>query len=186
MDGKPRSDGVKDFLASHGIELPWGEANDPPDQETICGLGNRKDTFFREKVKAEGVKVYRTAVALIHQLQARGLKTALVSSSKNTKLVLEATELSNLFAVTVDGLLAEHLGLPGKPAPDTFLEAAKRLGVPPERSAIVEDAVAGVEAGIAGDFALVIGVARKNDVVDLQTAGAKIVVHDLAELALDG
>jgi len=130
------------------------------------------------------VKVYHTTVAFIEQLQARGLKTALVSSSKNTALVLEATGLADLFALVVDGLLAERLRLSGKPAPDTFLEAARRLGVPPGRSAVVEDAVAGVEAGVAGGFALVIGVARKGDEEALRKAGAGIVVGDLAELVL--
>lgn len=186
VDGKPRADGVKDFLAARGIELSRGNADDSPEQETIHGLGSRKDMFFREKVAADGIKVYGTTVTFIQQLHARGLKTALVSSSKNTTLVLETTGLSELFAVTVDGRLAEDLGLPGKPAPDTFLEAAHRSGVPPERTAIVEDAVAGVQAGVAGGFALVVGVARKGDRADLRTAGAAVVVDDLAELVLDG
>lgn len=183
VDGKPRLDGVRDFLASRGVSLPQGAPDDPPERETVHGLGRRKDAFFRETVEADGVKVYHTTVAFIRQLQARGLKTALVSSSKNTGLVLEATGLSDLFALVVDGLVAERLGLPGKPAPDTFLEAARRLGVPPGRSAVVEDAVAGVEAGVAGGFALVIGVARKGDREALREAGAGVVVGDLAELA---
>jgi trehalose 6-phosphate phosphatase len=184
VDGKPRSNGIIDFLASRDIELPWGEADDSPDQETIHGLGNRKDSFFRKHVKTEGVRVYDTTLAFIHQLQALGLKVALVSSSKNTTLVLESTGLSNLFTVVVDGLLAERLGLPGKPAPDTFLEAARRSSVLAEHSAIVEDAVAGVEAGVAGGFTLVIGVARKEDKADLQQSGANVVVSDLGELVL--
>lgn len=184
VDGKPRSDGVRDFLMSRGIELPEGEAGDSPERQTIYGLGNRKDAFFRQQVKAEGVKVYESTLTFIHQLQRRGLKTALVSSSKNTKLVLEATGLSDLFSVVIDGLLAEDLNLPGKPAPDTFLEAARRSRVPPGHSAVIEDAVAGVEAAVAGAFALVVGVARKGDRVELQEAGAKVVVDDLGELSL--
>jgi beta-phosphoglucomutase family hydrolase len=185
VDGKPRYEGVRDFLASRGLELPWGSPDDPPERETICGLGNRKDRLFREQLEARGVKVYSDAISFIRQLQARGLKIALVSSSKNTEAVLEAAGLSESFAVKVDGLLAERLALPGKPAPDAFLEAARRLGVPPERSAVVEDAVAGVEAGVRGGFALVVGVARGGGAAALRAAGAGVVVGDLSELELD-
>jgi alpha,alpha-trehalase len=182
VDGKPRYEGVRSFLESRGITLPYGDPSDPPDRETICGLGNRKNAFFQEVLARDGVEVFEGSVVFIRDLKAKGVKTALVSSSKNTKAVLAAARLTNIFDVVVDGVEAARLGLKGKPHPDTFLEAARRLGVNAERTAVVEDAIAGVEAGKAGGFGLVIGVARSGNGAALLANGADLVVGDLAEL----
>ncbi len=182
VDGKPRYEGVRSFLASRGIALPYGDPADPPDRLTICGLGNRKNLIFNDLLAERGVEVFEGSVAFIRSLRERGVRTALVSASRNAVPVLEAAALTDLFEVVVDGVEAARLGLPGKPAPDTFLEAARCLGVPPERAAVVEDAIAGVAAGRAGCFALVIGVARTGDDEALRQSGADLVVGDLAEL----
>ncbi len=182
VDGKPRYEGVRSFLESRGIALPYGDPADPPDRETVCGLGNRKDAIFHELLEGGGVEVFEGSVAFIQGLEARGVKTALVSSSRNATAVLEAAGLGDLFAVRVDGVEAARLGLAGKPAPDTFLEAARRLGVAPRRAAVVEDALAGIAAGRAGGFGMVIGVARSGDGAALRAEGADPVVDDLAQL----
>lgn len=182
VDGKPRYEGVRSFLESRGIALPDGDPIDPPDRETISGLGNRKNALFQEYLSGGGVEVFQASVDFIGAVKKGGLKVALVSSSKNASAVLAAAGLADLFDLQVDGVEAARLGLRGKPHPDTFLEAARRLGVPPKRAAVVEDAMAGVAAGRAGAFGLVIGVAGSDDGAALQANGADIVVKDLAEL----
>jgi beta-phosphoglucomutase family hydrolase len=182
VDGKLRYEGVKSFLASRGIELPWGSAEDTPDTETVCGLGNRKQELVLRAIRDDGVETYPGSAALVRELRNQGLKTAVVSASKNCVEVLKAAELIQLFDIVVDGRLAESRRLPGKPAPDTFLRAAELLQVRPERAAVIEDAIAGVEAGRAGGFRLVIGVDRTGDAASLERAGAHLVVSDLEEL----
>ncbi len=183
IDGKLRQDGVRSFLASRGIELPEGSPDDPPNRETVHGLGNRKNELVLELIRTRGVDLYDSSVEWARWLRDNGVKTAVVSASRNCRAVLEKTGIADLFDVVVDGEVAHELGLAGKPAPDTFLEAARRLGVSPERSIVVEDAVSGVEAGRRGRFGLVIGVDRKGDPEALRAAGADIVVQDLGELA---
>ncbi|MDH5332456.1 MAG: beta-phosphoglucomutase family hydrolase [Thermoleophilia bacterium] len=182
VDGKPRIDGVRDFLASRGIELPEGSAEDPPERETVNGLGNRKNTLVREAIERGEVQVFPSSVDFVRRLRERGMKTAVVSSSKNCQAILRAGGIENLFDTRIDGAVAAELGLPGKPAPDTFLAAAERLGVPRERSVVVEDAAAGVQAGRAGPFGLVVGVARTGNDAELLDEGADLVVHDLGDL----
>ena len=182
VDGKPRYEGVRSFLESRGIALPWGAPGDPPDRETVCGLGNAKNALFQELLAQGGVEVFEGSVGFIRALKENGMKVALVSSSKNAAAVLNAAGLADLFEVRVDGVEAARLGLQGKPHPDTFLEAARRLNVAPERAAVVEDAIAGVAAGRAGGFGLVVGVARSNEGAALRANGADLVVGDLAEL----
>lgn len=182
IDGKLRSDGVSTFLRSRGIELPWGEPGDPPTRETVCGLGNRKNELVGELLATEGVDVYETSVSWLRSLRQRGFATGVVSASRNCERVLEAAGIRDLFDVRIDGVVAADLGLAGKPAPDTFLEGARRLGVTPERTVVVEDAVAGVQAGRAGDFGFVIGVDRSADPAPLWAAGADVVVDDLGAL----
>lgn len=182
VDGKLRYDGMRSFLTSRGITLPDGEPNDPPARETVCGLGNRKNELIQEILAAEGVEVYERSVHFVRHLRNTGLRTAIVSASRNCPAVLAAAAIADLFDVRVDGEVAAQLHLAGKPAPDTFLEAARRLGVEPKRAVVVEDAIAGVQAGKAGRFGLVVGVARKGDAYDLKASGADIVVSDLGEL----
>ncbi len=182
VDGKLRYDGVRSFLLSRGIDLPWGDPDDSPERETVCGLGNRKNELISELLETEGVDVYEESVAWVRQLRGRGLAIAVVSASKNCGRVLDAAGIADLFEIRVDGIVAAQLGLPGKPAPDTFLEGARRLGVDPRRAVIVEDAVSGVQAGRAGGFGLVIGVDRHGDPAALGAGGADVVVADLGEL----
>ena len=182
VDGKLRYEGVRSFLGSRGIDLPEGTPDESPNSETVCGLGNRKDALVHEVLEADGVEVYEGSVRLVEQVRSRGIRTAVVSASKNCKIVMEAARISHLFDQVVDGEVAERLRLPGKPKPDTFLTAAERLGVVPERAVVVEDAISGVQAGRAGGFGLVIGVDRKGDPESLRKSGADIVVKDLSEL----
>ena len=182
VDGKPRQDGVRDFLVSRGIELPEGGPDDAPDQETVWGLGNRKQLLVEDELQHTGVEVFPGSVAWVRELREAGLSTAVVSSSRNCAAVLDITGIANLFDTRIDGDTALELGLPGKPAPDTFLEAAQRLGVPPQRAIVVEDALAGVAAGRAGGFGLVIGVDRDGHAAELAEHGADVVVADLGEL----
>lgn len=182
VDGKPRYDGVRDFLASRGIHLPEGSPADSPEEETICGLGNRKNQLFNEIVERDGVEPYPGSRRLLDQLAAQHLKLAVVSSSKNAPAVLAAADLDHYFPVVVDGNLARRLNLPGKPAPDTFTHAAKELGVSTAECVVLEDALSGVAAGAAGDFGLVIGVDRGVGADALRNAGADVVVADLDEL----
>lgn len=182
VDGKPRYDGVRDFLHSRGIDLPWGDPSDPPDAETVCGLGNRKNAIFNAEVREHGVETYPSTVALIHGLRDAGIRVGLMSSSKNTAMVLDVTGTTDLFEVRVDGVVAAEVGLPGKPDPAMYLETARRLGVAAARSVVVEDAISGVEAGRRGGFGLVIGVDRLGQAEALREHGADVVVDDLAEV----
>jgi alpha,alpha-trehalase len=182
VDGKPRYEGVRSFLESRGIRLPYGDPEDPPERETVCGLGNRKNALFHERLEKDGVEVFESSVKLIRTLRERGLKTALVSSSKNARAVLEAGGLTDLFDAIVDGVEAARLGLKGKPDPDIFLRAAEVLGVVPEHALAVEDALAGVEAARAGGFGLVIGVDRTGEGAALRAHGAHFVARDLGEV----
>jgi HAD superfamily hydrolase (TIGR01509 family) len=182
VDGKPRSDGITSFLKSRGIELPRGEASDPPAAETVYGIGNQKSDLVLAVLESDGVEAYEGSVALVKLLRREGFKTAVVSSSNNCREVLQAAGIEDLFDVRVDGVVAKRLNLPGKPAPDTFLEAARELGIEPSRSVVVEDAIAGVQAGRAGGFALVIGVDRHDEATALRDNGADIVVSDVGEL----
>jgi alpha,alpha-trehalase len=182
VDGKNRYDGVASFLASRRISLPRGDAGDPPDANTVCALGNRKDEYFLARLRDHGARAYETTVRLIGDLRARGIRTAVVTASRNAAEVLAAAGVADLFDEKVDGVDAANLGLPGKPDPATFLEAAKRLGVEPARAAVVEDALAGVEAGRRGGFGVVVGVDRSGLGPALAEAGADVVVTDLGEL----
>jgi len=183
IDGKPRYDGVRAFLASRGVQLPEGEPSDSPDAETVCGLGNRKNEFFAAVLRAEGVQAYAGSVRLLDHLAERGTKVAVVTSSRNAAAVLDAADLRPRFGVIVDGNVAAEKGLRGKPSPDTFVAAADQLGVPVERAVVFEDALSGVEAGHAGGFGLVVGVDRGVGAQRLTESGADVVVADLAELA---
>ncbi|MGX1543589.1 HAD family hydrolase [Streptomyces adustus] len=182
VDGRPRADGVRTFLASRGIELPEGTADDPPDAGTVHGLGNRKNELLLEKIRTQGVEAYDGTLRYIEAVRAHGLRTAIVSSSANTLDVLRSIGAEHLFDVRVDGVVAADRKLPGKPHPDTFLAAANDLGVPPARAAVFEDALAGAEAGRAGHFGYVVGVDRTGQADALRAHGADVVVKDLAEL----
>lgn len=186
VDGKPRYDGVRDFLTSRGIVLPEGEPADDVDALTVHGLGNRKDTAFNVVLEREGVEAYPGSVALLDHLADLGLPLAVVSSSRNAPAVLDAAGLADRFVTVVSGAVAEELGLPGKPAPDTFVHAAEVLGAPVESTVVLEDAVSGVRAGAAGGFAVVVGVDRGVGADVLTDAGATLVVSDLAELVPAG
>lgn len=182
VDGKPRYEGVRSFLESRGIDLPYGDPSDDPAAETVCALGNRKNDYFSEVLRTEGVEAYPGSVRLLDALEERGVKAALVSSSRNAKLVLEAAGLTERFEVIIDGEVAASEQIAGKPEPDTYAAAAERLGVPTQRSVVLEDAVSGVQAGAAGDFGLVVGVDRGAGADVLRENGADVVVSDLAEL----
>jgi beta-phosphoglucomutase family hydrolase len=182
VDGEPRFDGVRDFLRSRGIQLPEGNPDDPADVETVHGLGNRKNELVNRAIAELGVEPYAGTVQFIHQLRRNGFKIAVVTSSQHCDAVLRAAKLDDLFEVRVDGNLIQTQRLAGKPAPDTFLMAARLLGVEPKRAVVVEDAISGVEAGSNGNFGLVIGVARKGNAEELKRHGAHLVVDDLGEL----
>ena len=183
VDGKPRYDGVRDLLTARGIDLPEGDPSDAPDLDTVCGLGNRKNDAFNAVLERDGVSPFPGSVALLDHLRDLGMPLAVVSSSANAPAVLEAAGLAGRFVTVVDGRVATELGLPGKPAPDTFVHAATACGATPARSVVVEDAVSGVRAGAAGEFGLVIGVDRGAGAQTLTDAGAHLVVADLGELA---
>jgi HAD superfamily hydrolase (TIGR01509 family) len=182
VDGKPRLDGTRDFLASRGIELPEGAESDPPGTPTIHGLSNRKNDLVLEKIRTDGVEVYSGSVDYVRAVRAAGLKTAVVSSSANTRDVLACTDMTDLFDAVVDGVVAKERHLPGKPAPDTFLAGAAELGSHARQAAVFEDALAGVAAGRAGGFGLVVGVDRVGQGDALRENGADVVVSDLSEL----
>ncbi len=181
LDGKPRYEGVRSFLLSRGIELPEGTRNSKPDERSIFGLGNRKNQLFTKILKKKPPEVYKTSIALAHHLKEIGFRLAVVSSSRNCRAVMAAAGIEDLFEITVDGVIAAEKNLRGKPEPDTFIEACLTLGSEPARSIIIEDAAAGITAGVRGGFGLVIGVARKHNENELLLNGAKIVVRDLGE-----
>jgi beta-phosphoglucomutase family hydrolase len=181
VDGKQRADGVRSFLASRGIELAQGAPDDPPDAETVAGLGNRKNDLVLTLLERDGVAPYDGSVRYVRAAREAGLRCAVVSSSANTRAVLRAAEILDPFDVIVDGVVAVRDGLRGKPAPDTFLAAARALDVEPAQGAVFEDALAGVEAGRAGGF-YVVGVDRVGQAEALREHGADVVVSDLAEL----
>jgi beta-phosphoglucomutase family hydrolase len=182
VDGKLRYEGVRSFLASRGVQLPEGTPEGPPTADTVCGLGNRKDALVKAAIDRGEAESYPGSVALLHRLREQGIRTAVVSSSNNCEDVLRATGIYDLFDAHVDGHVATRLHLPGKPAPDTFLKAAEQLGVNPGRAVVVEDAIAGVQAGRAGGFGLVIGVDRGGNADALRASGADFVVSDPGEL----
>lgn len=182
VDGKPRADGTRSFLRSRGITLPEGAPDDPPDAETVAGLGNRKNVLVTEKIHTDGVAPYEGSVRYLDAVRAAGLRTAVVSSSANAAEVVAAAGLAELLDARVDGQLARAEGLAGKPAPDYFLAAARLLGVEPGEAVVFEDALAGVEAGRAGGFGCVVGVNRTGQADELRAHGATVVVDDLAEL----
>ena len=182
VDGKPRYDGVRDFLASRSIRLPEGSPDDPPQAETVDGLGNRKNDLVNKIIEEKGVKPYEGSVKFLQQLDHQQFKIAVVTSSEHCDTVLRVAKLDAFFDVRVDGNMIHAQKLAGKPSPDTYLMAAKLLGVEPTRAIVIEDALSGVEAGRAGKFGLVIGVARKGTAEELRHHGAHLVVKDLKEL----
>jgi beta-phosphoglucomutase family hydrolase len=182
VDGKPRADGTRSFLASRGIELPEGAADDPPDAETVHGLSNRKNRILLRRIREDGVEAYEGSVRYVRAARDAGLRRAVVSSSANCRDVLAAAHIEDLFEARIDGIVAERDHLRGKPAPDTFLAGARALGLQPAEAAVYEDALAGVAAGRAGHFACVIGVDRVGQADALREHGADVVVADLAEL----
>ncbi|MEA2008348.1 MAG: HAD-IA family hydrolase, partial [Chloroflexota bacterium] len=185
VDGKPRYKGVASFLESRGIELPYGSPDDPPGQGTVCELGNNKNKLFSDLIKGGNVEVFETTVNFVHDLHAANIKVGVASSSKNAKVVLEAAGLLSLIETRVDGVVSAELGLAGKPQPDIFTTACDNLGAHYDRSVVVEDAISGVQAGKKGGFGLVIGVAREDNVQELKSNGADIVVTDMAEINLE-
>lgn len=182
VDGKPRYKGVASFLESRGIQMPYGDPGSAPDQETVCGLGNRKNQLYNELISEGDVVVFDSTVKFIHDLLDAGIRIGVASSSKNTKTVLEVTNLLHLFETRVDGVVSAEWGLNGKPEPDIFTTACDNLGAFYDRAVVVEDAISGVQAGANGNFGLVIGVAREDNVLDLKLNGADIVVEDMAEI----
>jgi beta-phosphoglucomutase family hydrolase len=182
VDGRPRYDGVREFLRSRDIALPEGSPDDSASTRTICGLGNRKNDMFNTVLERDGVEPYPGSVALIDHLDRIGVGKAVVSSSNNAQTVLDAAGLGTRFSVVVSGVVASRQGLPGKPAPDTYSYAAGQLGTTNAKSVVLEDAVSGVRAGRAGDFGLVVGVDRGAGADVLRGGGADVVVDDLAEL----
>jgi beta-phosphoglucomutase family hydrolase len=182
VDGLPRLDGVRSFLESRGIELPMGSPRDPPEAETVHGLGTRKNDLVLELIRRQGVEPYEGSVRFAEAARDQGLRRAVVSSSTNCHDVLVAARIDRLFETLVDGVVAEREGLAGKPAPDTFLAAARALDADRVEAAVFEDALAGVEAGRSGDFGWVVGVDRTGQAEALKRRGADVVVRDLAEL----
>ncbi len=185
IDGIPRYDGTAEFLKSRNIELPFGASNEEEGFKTICGIGNRKNHLFQEIISEEGVEVFEKNVAQVRKWKENGMRTAIISSSKNCKQILEATGLEYLFEVRIDGVICAERNIPGKPAPDIFLEAASKLNIPPEKALIVEDAQAGVRAGKAGGFGLVIGIKNASNEEELLQNGADVVVDNLQELKVE-
>ena len=182
VDGKPRYQGVKNFLESRGIHLPFGDPSDSTDKETICGIGNKKNKLFNELLQKEGAEVFESTIRLIKSLKENGIKIGVASSSKNCLPILKSVNIEHLFETRVDGVVSAELNLKGKPEGDIFVTAAKNLDTLPENSVVVEDASSGVEAGRNGGFGLVLGVTRENNETELAKYGADIVVPDLAEI----
>lgn len=185
VDGKPRYMGVKSFLESRDVEIPYGNPKDPPEKETICGIGNRKNERFRSIVAEDGVDIYESTASFIKALKQKGVKVGVSSSSMNCKFVLEKTGLIDLFETVIDGVVSKEIGLRGKPRPDIFLLACEHLDLNPNECMMVEDAVVGVEAGKNGNFSLVVGVSRDGNIQELQAHGADIAVRDLEELSIE-
>jgi len=184
VDGKLRDDGVNSFLLSREIKLPYGKTDGPPGNDTVCGLANAKFKMVREVLETEGVDVFEGSIELVRRLRDKGIKMAVVSSSKSCRVVLDSVGITDLFDDIVDGNVATRLKLAGKPAPDTYLKAAERLGAEPGRAVVVEDAISGVQAGHKGGFGLVIGVDRDKNPDALKENGADIVVSDLSEFLI--
>ena len=182
VDGKPRADGTRSFLASRGIELPEGSDDDPPEAETVHGLGNRKNEILQRRIRENGVEAYEGSVRYVKAARDAGLRRAVVSSSANARDVLIAAGIEDLFDARIDGVVAKREHLRGKPAPDTFLAGARVLGLEPGEAVVYEDALAGVEAGRAGKFCFVVGVDRVGQAEALKQHGADMVVTDLAQL----
>jgi len=182
VDGKLRYEGVRSFLESRDIQLPHGDPGETPNYDTVCGLGNMKDDLVHRILESDGVEVYDGSLNLVHHLRKQGIKTGVVSASKNCKTVLKAAGIINLFEGIVDGEVAAQFQLAGKPAPDTYLRGAEEFGVDPRRAVVIEDAISGVQAGRNGGFGLVIGVDRKDNAAELKDNGADVVVKDLGEL----
>jgi beta-phosphoglucomutase family hydrolase len=182
VDGKPRADGTRSFLASRGITLPEGNEDDPPEAQTVYGLGNRKNQILLQRIHSDGVEAYDGSVRYVRAVKAAGLPRAVVSSSANTRDVLEAAHIADLFDTRIDAEVAEREHLRGKPAPDTYLAGARALGLEPGAAAVFEDALAGVASGRAGGFGFVVGVDRVGQADELREHGADVVVTDLAEL----
>ena len=186
VDGKPRLDGTRAFLRARGIDLPEGSPGDAPGTDSVYGVANRKNDLVLDLMRQQGVTVYPGSLEFLAEVRRRSMKTAVVSSSANTVAVLQAAGLGGVFDALVDGVVAKEAHLSGKPAPDTYLEAARRLHVERSRAAVFEDAVAGVEAGKAGRFGLVVGVDRVGQAEALLAHGADVVVADLSELLVPG
>ncbi len=186
VDGRPRYDGVRTFLASRGVHLDEGAPSDQPGFDTVCAIGNTKNEMFNRVLADEGVEPYPGSIALLDHLDTIGVPSAIVSSSANARAVLDAAGIASRFVGVVDGVVSRRLGLTGKPAPDAFLIGAEELGVDPSRAVVVEDAVSGVAAGRAGGFGLVLGVARLGEASELEAAGADVVVADLGEVTPAG
>lgn len=184
VDGRPRYQGIEAFLESRAIRLPFGAPDDASRTETICGLGNRKNELFNRVVEETGVERYESTLKLIEDLRTQGVRVGLATSSKNGELVLRKAGIHDLFETHVDGVVSARLGLKGKPEPDIFTTACANLGVAPGCSIVVEDAVSGVQAGVRGKFALVVGVAREHNATELKANGADVVVEDLAEASV--
>jgi beta-phosphoglucomutase family hydrolase len=182
VDGKPREDGVRDFLASRKITLPEGSPDDKAGAATVYGVGNGKNEMFNQLLKEDGLEPFEGSVKYVQAVRAAGLRCAVVSSSANTHAILKTVKLADQFDAVVDGNDVHRLNLHGKPAPDSFLEGAKELGVQPSEAVVFEDALAGVAAGRAGKFGYVVGVDRLNQAAQLKAHGADVVVEDLAEL----
>jgi len=182
VDGLPRLDGVRSFLRSRGIDLPMGSPSDPPEAETVHALGTRKNDLVLELIRRQGVEPYEGTVRFVEAARDQGMRRAVVSSSTNCREVLVAARIDHLFEEVIDGVVAERDGLAGKPAPDTFLAGARAVGVEAAAAAVFEDALAGVQAGHAGDFGYVVGVDRTGQAEALKQRGADVVVEDLAEL----
>lgn len=185
VDGKPRYKGVESFLQSRGIQIPFGNPDDSPDSETVCGLGNRKDQVFNTILNTQGIQVFDSTLKLIGELLASGIRVAIASSSKNCENILKVAGLEHLFEVRIDGVVSAELGLKGKPEPDIFIVACDRMGIPYDQAVIFEDAVSGVEAGRKGNFGLIVGIAREDNHYELKLNGADIVVSDLSGISMN-
>lgn len=185
VDGKPRYKGVRSFLESRGIQIPYGRASDSPDKETICGIGNKKNVAFVEVLKEEGVEVYPSTIQFIKQLKQAGIKVGVISSSKNCREILQIAGIEELFETRVDGEVSLRLGIKGKPDPDIFIAAADNLDTVPAKAVIVEDAISGTQAGRDGGFGLVIGLARQDNQASLLKKGADVALKDISEINLE-